>query len=53
MVKGVWGVKFEQLDVSQRGFAGGLDEAANSRDRYQKANAKGTPFGTSNNETPS
>ena len=34
MVKGVWGVKFEQPDVSQRGFAGGIDESANSRDRY-------------------
>lgn len=53
MVKGVWGVKFEQPDVSLRGTAGGLDNSANSRDRYQKANNKGTPFGTSNNENTS
>ena len=30
-------------------FAGGNDISANSRDRYQRANQKGTPFGTSNN----
>ena len=50
MVKGVWGIKFEQPDVSQRGWAGGKDDAQNSRDRYQKANMKGTPFGTSSTE---
>jgi hypothetical protein len=47
MVKGVWGIKFENPDVSERGFAGGKDDSQNSRDRYQKANSKGTPFGTS------
>jgi len=47
MVKGVWGVKEEQVDVSQRGIAGGNDPSINSRDRYIKQNNKGTPFGTS------
>jgi hypothetical protein len=51
MVKGVWGVKQEFQDVSQKGWAGGQDASLNSRDRYQKANAKGTPFGTSTTDS--
>lgn len=47
MVRGVWGVTNNQPDVSQRGTAGGIDAAQNSKDRYQKANSKGAPFGTS------
>ena len=47
MVKGVWGVKFEKLDVTERGWAGGKETASNHRDRYWKENMKGTPFGTS------
>jgi len=47
MVKGVWGVKNDEPDVSKRGWAGGNDPAINSRDRYVKANTKPTPFGTS------
>jgi hypothetical protein len=46
MVRGVWGVINDNPDVAARGWAGGNDVSANSRDRYQKANAKGTPFGT-------
>lgn len=53
MVKGVWGVKQEQVDASKKGWAGGKDDAQNSRDRYVKANAKGTPFGTSSSDTNS
>jgi hypothetical protein len=47
MVRGVWGVKEEQPDISKRGWAGGKEDAQNSRDRYAKANSKPTPFGTS------
>jgi hypothetical protein len=47
MVKGVWGVKVEQTDVSKKGWAGGKEDAQNSRDRYTKANSRPTPFGTS------
>lgn len=47
MVKGVWNIKNEQIDVSARSYAGGKDTAVNSRDRYKQANFKGTPFGTS------
>lgn len=47
MVKGVWGVKFVEPAAHERNFAGGNDTAQNSRDRYQKANNRGTPFGTS------
>ncbi len=50
MVKGVWGVKQENIDNSQRSFAGGNDASVNSRDRYMKQNNKGTPFGTSGGE---
>ena len=31
MVKGVWGVKYEQPDVADRHTAGGIDAAQNSR----------------------
>ena len=48
MVRGVWGLKDEQPDVAQRGFAGGVPDAQNSRDRYIKANMqKPPPFGVS------
>lgn len=48
MVRGVWGVKNEAPDVSQRGFAGGKDEHINSRDRYIKSTInKPAPFGVS------
>ena len=51
LVKNSWGIKFEKADVAKSGWAGGKDEAGdNSRARYQKANAKGTPFGTSGQE---
>ena len=47
MVKGVWGITGTGPVVSERGWAGGNDPSANSRDRYQKANfGKGAPFGT-------
>ena len=46
MVKGVWGVKIEKVDNAQMNFAGGNDPSQNSRDRYMKANSRGTPFGT-------
>ena len=45
MVRGVWGYKTEVVDSSKRGFAGGLDDATNSRDRYIKSTSKGAPFG--------
>ena len=49
MVRGVWGVRNEVPDVSQRGWAGGKEDATNARDRYIKATSnKPTPFGTSN-----
>jgi len=47
MVKGVWGIKFETPDVSERDWAGGKDKAGNHRERYRQENMKGTPFGTS------
>ena len=47
MVRGVWGYKNEVQDVSKRGFAGGLDDATNSRDRYLKSTSKPAPFGVS------
>ena len=50
MVRGVWGVKNEAPDVSQRGWAGGKD-GANSRQRYMKANYQTAPFGTSQDES--
>lgn len=53
MVKGVWNIKNEQIDVSARSYAGGKDTAVNSRDRYKQANFKGTPFGTSEQESTS
>lgn len=50
-VKGVWGVKMDKEDVSNKGWAGGNDTAVNGRDRYQKANFnKQAPFGTSESE---
>ena len=48
MVRGVWGVKAEVPDVAQRGWAGGKEDAKNSRDRYIKSTInKPAPFGTS------
>jgi hypothetical protein len=47
MVRGVWGIRNDTPDAASLGFAGGKDAAVNSRDRYAKANSKGTPFGTS------
>mmetsp|Transcript_21582 Transcript_21582/g.15796 ORF Transcript_21582/g.15796 Transcript_21582/m.15796 type:complete len:184 (+) Transcript_21582:2415-2966(+) len=34
MVKGVWGIKFENPDVADMGWAGSKDTAANHRERY-------------------
>lgn len=52
MVRGVWGVKNDAMSATySSGWAGGVNDAQNSRDRYIKANFnKGTPFGTSQNE---
>lgn len=51
MVKGVWGVKNITPDVSQRGWAGGREDAANARERYIKSTVhKPAPFGTSNQD---
>jgi len=47
MVKGVWGVKFQMPEASQRAPAGGKDVASNAKERYQQANNRGSPFGTS------
>ncbi len=54
MVRGVWGVKNDVMSASYAsGWAGGANDAQNSRDRYIKANFnKGTPFGTTQTETP-
>ena len=46
MIKGVWNVKYQQPGHNELGSAGGKEDAQSSRDRYQKANMKGTPFGT-------
>lgn len=51
MVRGVWGIKFENPDASSLGFAGGKEDATNSRDRYMKANFKNSPFGTSQQDS--
>lgn len=48
MVRGVWGIKNDAMSASYAsGWAGGANDAQNSRDRYIKANfSKATPFGT-------
>lgn len=47
-VKGVWGVRNEKGDVSQKPWAGSKDTAASGRERYQRANFNApAPFGTS------
>lgn len=51
MVKGVWNVKEEVLDNAVRSSAGGKDDATNHRDRYQKMNNKGTPFGVTGSDS--
>lgn len=53
MVRGVWGVKNDAMSASYAsGWAGGANDAQNSRDRYIKANfVKGTPFGTTQTES--
>lgn len=52
MVRGVWGVKNEAPDVSQRPWAGGKEDAKNSRDRYIKANSRAQPpFGVSQQDS--
>lgn len=51
MVRGVWNIKADPMGSSYtQGWAGGVNDAQNSRDRYIKANSKGTPFGTTQND---
>ena len=52
MVRGCWGVRNDSRPVTQQGWAGGVNDAMNSRDRYIKANSnKGIPFGVSQNDS--
>jgi len=53
MVRGCWGVRNNDArPVTSQGWAGGNNDALNSRDRYIKANSnKGTPFGTSQTDS--
>ncbi len=52
MVRGCWGVRNENRPATQQTYAGGNNDALNSRDRYIKANSnKGTPFGVSQQDS--
>lgn len=48
MARGVWGIKNDAMSATYAsGWAGGANDAQNSRDRYNKANfSKVSPFGT-------
>ncbi len=53
MVRGCWGIRNDAASATYtQGWAGGQNDALNSRDRYIKANCqKGTPFGVTQTDS--
>jgi hypothetical protein len=52
MVRGCWGIRHDTRPATSQGWAGGNNDALNSRDRYIKANSnKGVPFGVDQSDS--